>query len=313
MMNNGIEKYLSELKKELSGTDRATIQDALSDAEEHLRTGLKSTTEADPKITRAEALASLVEKYGTPQEVAAAYKEIETRTRPAFASPVYKESEAVVEPEVAEPVIPDTRPFYLKFFGIFADIRAWGALLYLIFALGTGIIYFTWAVTGLSLSAGLLILIIGIIVAGLFLLSVRGIALVEGRMVEALLGVRMPRRPLFSRKDIGWWQKIKGMLTSQHTWTAIVYMILQMPLGIIYFTVIVTLVSLSLWGIAIPILQLGFGLPVGQNWDTYYYLAAWMMPVTVIGGILLLTATMHLVKAAGRLHGNWAKVMLVRE
>ena len=165
----------------------------------------------------------------------------------------------------------------------------------------------------MSLSLGLLILIIGLPIAGLFLLSVRGIALVEGRIVEALVGVRMPRRPLFSRKDIGWWGKIKGMLTSRHTWTAIVYMLLQMPLGIIYFTVIVILIGLSLWGIAIPILQLGFGIPVSQDWGTYYYLAKWMMPITVIGGILLLTGTMHLIKAAGRLHGNWAKIMLVRE
>ncbi|MBN1176971.1 MAG: sensor domain-containing protein [Dehalococcoidales bacterium] len=312
-MNNGIEKYLSELKKELAGSDRATIQDALSDAEEHLRTGLDSALEADPRTSPADALAAVVEKYGSPTEVAAAYKEIESRTPPAFTRPAYKEKEPDEVKEVAVAAPPDTRPFYLKFFGIFADIRAWGALLYLIFALGTGIIYFTWAVTGLSLSAGLLVLIIGVLVAGLFLLSVRGVALVEGRIVEALLGVRMPRRPLFSRSDIGWWQKIKNMLISRHTWTAIVYMVLQMPLGIIYFTVTVTLVSLSLWGIVLPITQFGFNIPISVNYDAYYYLAGWVMPFTVIGGILLLTATMHLVKAAGKLHAGWAKVMLVRE
>jgi uncharacterized membrane protein len=313
MMINSVEKYLSELKKELSGSDRATIQDALSDAEEHLRTALSSAMEADPQVSEAKAMAAIVEKYGVPGEIASAYKEIESHTPSAFAKPVYKESEAEVTPEVAKPMVVDTRPFYVKFFGIFADLKSWGALLYLIFAMGTGIIYFTWVVTGLSLSLGLLILIIGIPVAGLFLLSVRGIALVEGRIVEALLGVRMPRRPLFSRKDISWWQKFKGMFTSWHTWTAIVYMILQMPLGIIYFTVIVTLTALSLWGIAIPILQLGFNIPVSQYYGIYYYLEGWLMPFTVIGGVLLLTVTMHLVKATGRMHGNLAKAMLVRE
>ena len=64
-------------------------------------------------------------------------------------------------------------------------------------SLVTGIMYFTWAVTGLSLSVGLLVLIISLPFIGLFFLSVRGIALVEGRIVEALLGVRMPRRPIF--------------------------------------------------------------------------------------------------------------------
>lgn len=311
-MNNSIERYLSDLKKELSGSDRATIQDALSDAEEHLRTAINSAREADPQISETDAMAAIVAKYGAPGEVAAAYRDIEYRVPPPFARPAYKEPEAAAMAPVAPPVT-DKRNFFLKFFGVFGELKAWGALLYLIFALCTGIIYFTWVVTGISLSAGLLVLIIGLPVAGLFLLSVRGIALVEGRIVEALLGVRMPRRPLFSRKDIGWWQKFTGMLKSRHTWTALVYMIFQMPLGIIYFTVIVTLVALSLGGITLPVLQLGFNLPVGQSYETYYYLAGWMLPFTVIGGILLLTATMHLVKAVGRLHGNLAKVMLVQE
>jgi len=312
-MNNGIEKYLSELKKELSGSDRATIQDALSDAEEHLRTALNSATETDPEISEADALAAIVEKYGAPGEVAAAYKEIESRIPPTFASPVYKGSERSDVKEDEEPVAADTRPFYAKFFGIFADPKAWGALLYLIFALGTGIIYYIWAVTGLSLSLGLLILIIGIPIAGLFLLSVRGIALLEGRIVEALLGVRMPRRPLFSRRDIGWWQKFKGLITSRHTWTTIVYMILQMPLGIIYFTVIVTLVASAVWMLGRPIWELTFGLPVFTTMYSEYYTYGWAMPFYIIGGVLLLTLIMHLVKAAGSLHGMWAKVMLVRE
>ncbi len=312
-MNNGIEKYLSELKKELAGSDRATIQDALSDAEEHLRTGLNSAREADPEVSAADALAVIVEKYGSPGEVAAAYKDLESRTPPAFTSPVYREKEPEEASEVASPAVPDTRPFYLKFIGIFADIRAWGALLYLVFALGTGIIYFTWAVTGLSVSVGLLVLIIGIPIAGLFLLSARGIALVEGRIVEALLGVRMPRRPLFSRKDIGWWQKMKNMLTSRHTWTTIVYMILQMPLGIIYFTVIVSLIAAAVWMIGRPIMELTYGIPAFVTMSYEYFTQWWGMIFYVIGGILLLTATMHLVKGAGRLQGMWAKAMLVRE
>jgi hypothetical protein len=311
-MNNSIERYLSELKKELSGSDRATIQDALSDAEEHLRTAMNSAREDDPQISETDAMAAIMAKYGAPGEVAAAYREIEYRVPPTFARPIYEAPKTAVPATIAPPV-PDKRNLFQKFFGVFAELKAWGALLYLLFALCTGIIYFTWVVTGISLSAGLLVMIIGLPVAGLFLLSVRGIALVEGRIVEALLGVRMPRRPLFSRKDIGWWQKFKDMLASRHTWTALIYMILQMPLGIIYFTVIVTLAALSLWGIALPVLQLGFNLPVGQNYETFYYLAGWMLPFTVIGGVLLLTATMHLVKAAGRLHGNLAKLMLVQE
>jgi len=308
-MINSVEQYLLELKKELAGSDRATVQDALSDAEEYLRTALNNTMNTGPGISEAEALGQIIDRYGQPKEVATAYQEVGHRIRPAPAETTYQEAEAPVE----TPAAADNRPFFARFFGVFVEPRAWGSLLYLIFALATGIIYFTWAVTGLSLSIGLMVLIIGIPVAGAFLLSVRGIALIEGRIIEALLGVRMPRRPLFSRRDIGWWQKIKGMLTSLHTWTAMAYMVLQLPLGIIYFCVVIVLIAVSLWCIALPVLQLAFNIPVVTNYSTYYYLAWYMMPLTVIAGVLLLTATMHLVKVIGRNHGRLAKFMLVRE
>ena len=69
-MSQNIEQYLSQLKKELSGCDRATIQDALSDAEEHLRTALTSAM-ADADILEDDAILQIIEEYGTPEEVAA--------------------------------------------------------------------------------------------------------------------------------------------------------------------------------------------------------------------------------------------------
>ena len=311
-MIQSIEQYLSQLKKELSGSDRATMQDALSDTEEHLRTAVSTAIQATPDISEAEALESIIEKYGIPGEVATAYKEIESLTPPAFTRPGYRQMEPVAQSESAEHTPPDNRPFYARFFGVFADPRAWGALLYLLFSLGTGILYFTWATTGISISLGFLVLIIGLPFAGLFLLSVRGIALTEGRIVEALLGIRMPRRPLFYRKTMGWWQSFKTMVSDRHTWLSLVYMILQLPLGIIYFTVFITLIAISLYGIALPILQLGFDLPVSYINGVSYYLVGWMLPVAVIAGILLATVTMHLSRYLGRLHGIMAKTLLVR-
>ena len=303
-MIQSIEQYLSLLKKELSGCDRATIQDALSDTEGHLSMAFNSTM-ADGNIPESDALAQVIEKYGMPEEVAKAYREIENRMAPVLSRVSHTD-----EPEKTEGK--DERPFLRRFFGVFADSRAWGTFLYLLFSLATGIIYFTWAVTGISLSAGLMVLIIGLPFAGLFILSVRGISLVEGLIVEALLGVRMPRRPLFYRKNMGWWQSFKAMVSDRHTWLSLVYMILQLPLGIIYFTVLVTLIAVSLYGIALPILQLGFDLPVSYVNGVTYYLVTWMLPLTVIAGILLATLTMHLARYLGRQHGALAKALLVR-
>jgi uncharacterized membrane protein len=303
-MIQSVQQYLSLLKKELSGCDRATIQDALSDTEEHLSMALISTM-SDGNIPESDALARVIEEYGTPEEVAKAYREIENRMVPALSQASYTD-----EPKISKGK--DQRPFLKRFFGIFADSRAWGAVLYLLFSLVTGIIYFTWAVTGMSLSAGLLVLIIGLPFAGLFMLSVRGIGLLEGLIVEALLGIRMPRRPLFYRKNMGWWQRFKHLVSDKHTWLSLVYMILQLPMGIISFALLVTLIAVSLSGIALPILQLGFDLPVIYVDGVSYYLANWTLPLSVIAGILLITLTMHLAKYLGRQHGLLAKALLVK-
>ena len=295
-MIKSIDEYLEQLREELTGSDSATIQDALSDAEEHLRTALNTALESQADVLEGDALPPIIEKYGLPADIAKAYREIEVRVQPAFMKPALHTGRWSI---------------FSQFFGVFADPRAWGALLYLLFSLVTGIIYFTWAVTGISVSLGLMILIIGLPIAGLFLLSVRGIALVEGRIVEALLGVRMPRRSFFTRRNIGWWAQFKALVTEKRTWIAIIYMVVQLPLGIIYFTVFITLIAVSLYGIASPVLQLGFDLPVYYINGLSYYLVGWMLPVAVIGGVLLATLTMHLSRYIGRLHGNMAKKLLV--
>ena len=72
-MIQSIQQYLSLLKKELSDCDRATIQHALSDTEEHLSTALISTM-SDGNIPESDALVQVIEEYGMPEEVAKAYR-----------------------------------------------------------------------------------------------------------------------------------------------------------------------------------------------------------------------------------------------
>ena len=63
------------------------------------------------------------------------------------------------------------------FFGVFLDPRAYTSLFFMLLSLATGIIYFVFAVTGLSLSAGLAVLVIGVPFFLLFIaLTPRGIA-----------------------------------------------------------------------------------------------------------------------------------------
>ncbi len=296
-MINSIDKYLDSLKKELNGCDSATIQDALSDAEEHLRTAIDQGLEESDKVVEADILANVIEKYGTPDETANAYRDMEERLKPAFARPQVSSNKSIIS----------------RFFGIFADAGAWGSLIYMIFALVTGIIYFTWVVTGISIGMSMIFLIIGIPIIIVFLYSVRGIAFIEGRIVEALLGERMPRRARFTDKNVKLWDRIKNLLTDRSTWTGILYLILQLPLGIIYFTVMIVMITGSMANIFAPLVHVIWDFPIIQTGNFEYYLPNWLLPLMTLFGFLLLTITMHLAKFVGKIHGKYAKALLVSE
>lgn len=297
-MNNLIDTYLDELKNEMKGFDPAVIRDALADAEEHFQTALAIENEEDPDLDENAALQKIIDQYGSPAETATAYAEVERRTPPGLVRPPQAKAQ---------------KSLLSRFFGIYADPRAWGGLLYMLISLVTGIIYFTWAVTGTALSISLSIFIFGLPLALVFLISVRGIALLEGRLVEALLGVRMPRRPLFAAREGKLVDRIKTLLRDKHTWLALLYQVLQMVLGVLYFTVLVTLLAVAFSGIFIVIMQYIFGQPVMFIGQSVYYLPAGYLVLLFVGGFLMLTLVMHLARWIGRLHGKYAKALLVAE
>lgn len=295
-MSNDVNEYLRRLRAALRGADRATVQDALSDAEEHLTTAIEKARSEHPGKAWNELFPGIVEEFGTPEEVAMAYREIEDRISPALGP-----AEGAAGRSAAS-----------RFFGVLTDPRAYAALIYMFLSLVTGILYFTWGVVGISVSAGLIVLIVGFPILTLFLISVRGVALVEGRLVEAVLGVRMPRRPVFLAKSAGFWRRVRMVFADRSTWTAFLYMILLLPLGIIYFTLVTTFVAVSAALMATPILRYVFHLPTMRIGLNDYFMPGWTMPIVVAVGFLLLVLTLHFAKALGGLHGKFAKALLVK-
>jgi hypothetical protein len=289
-----IEQYLEALRAALAGEDPALVQDALYDAEEYLR----AEVAANPERNEADTLELIASTYGAPDEVAAAYRTTEKQVRTALAPPPRKVS----------------RTAFGRFFAVYGDSRTWTALFYMLLALATGIFYFTATVTGLSMSAGLMIMIIGIPVFLLFVGFTRVLALAEGRLVEGLLGQRMPRRPVYPSKGMPIMERIKEMLVDRRTWTTMFYFLLMLPLGILYFTISITGVAAGLGlivgSIASLVLDTGFG---DFNIDNgiYFGPSPALAPLIFIAGVLLLTGVMHLVRGIGRAHGTLAKNLLV--
>ena len=302
--------YIQDLKAALKGADRATIQDALADAEEHLRTALENAG-ADPGAeAETSAVQAIIQEYGEAEEIAQAYKNWEVSLPPALAA-----TPAARRVAAAAHGNHPAAKRYPGFFGVFADPKAWGGLVFMLISLVTGILYFTWAVTGLSVSLGLMILIIGVPIAILFLLSFRGFAFLEGRLVEALLGERMPRRASFTDSSLSWIERLKILLTGKATWLSIIYMILMLPLGIIYFTAVVTLVAVSVSLIASPILTYAFNIPIGTFIDggLVWQLQEYLTPLLAILGVVLATSTLHISRWVGKVHGKFAKALLVSD
>jgi uncharacterized membrane protein len=283
-----IPDYLDRLRTALAGADPALVQDALYDAEEYLRSEMAE----HPEQSEAEVIAAVAGSYGAPDEVAEIYRDTEARVQTALRPPE-----------------PKTRHSPLgRFFGVIADPRTYGALFYMLLALATGIFYFTWVVTGASLSLGLAILIIGIPFVILFVGSTRVLSLVEGRIVEAMLGERMPRRPLYANHGKSWGTRIAELFTDPRTWATMLYFLLMLPLGVAYFTIVVTGLVLPLSLIAAPFAEL-FGWSVG--WPDGFH-PAWAGPLALVVGVLLLFVTLHVCRLIGRGHAQVAKHLLVR-
>ena len=291
-----IEQYLEALRAALAGEDPALIQDALYDAEEYLR----AEVAANPERNEADTLELIASTYGAPDEVAGAYRTTEKQVRTALAPPPRKAS----------------RTAFGRFFAVYSDSRTWTALFYMLLAIVTGIFYFTTTVAGLSMSAGLMIMIIGIPVFLLFVGFTRVLALAEGRLIEGLLGQRMPRRPLYPSKGMPIMERIKEMLTDRRTWTTMFYFMLMLPLGILYFMIAITGIAVSLGlvigSIASVFMSAGMGAG-GITIDHGIYMgpSPAFAPVLLVFGVLLMTAVMHLVRGIGRAHGTLAKHLLV--
>ena len=288
-----IPEYLAQLRRELAGSDPALIQDALYDAEEYLRSELAE----NPGSSEAEVIAAVASSYGAPEEVADIYRDTEVKVQTALRPPKPAERKSALG----------------RFFGVAADPRAYASLFYMVLALATGVFYFTWVVAGVAMSLGFAILIIGIPFVILFFGSVRVLSLVEGRLVEVMLGERMPRRPLYSVRGRSIWQRIGDMFTDPRSWSTLLYMLLMLPLGIVYFTIAVTLVSTGVSLAASPLALLpGVNMHVWMGGIDLVADAPWLLPLAAVAGIVLLFLTLHLARGIGRLHGQLAKHLLVK-
>lgn len=175
--------------------------------------------------------------------------------------------------------------------------RAYLALLYQFLGLPLAIAGFSWWATGLGLSLGLTVIGVGLLLGFAHLVSVRGLAFVQGRIAWGLSGVPDLDLPLVP-EGAGFWDRLRALLVDPTTWCSQLYVILRLPLGVAGFALVVSLLALS--G--------GLILAAGLHWataglgpDGLAHLQVMGQPFTVDPGDLQWPAVLATMPRFGRL------------
>ena len=321
MPETAIRGYLAQLSAALDGCDAALRHDALLDAEAHLRAAVRAGTPAERAIA----------DYGTPDEIARAYRDADGGPTPWRGGP--SASPEAPGPSLASAESPAPRGGFrrLPVIGVWAQPHAWGALLYFgVVGFALALAYFVWSVSVGAIAVGLLPTLLGLPIFVALLGSARALCLFEGRVVQALLGVRMPRRtqPVAGADSVGFWQRIWCWLRDVRSWMSLAYLLGNFPVSVATFAITITLTALSgalmampvLWALGIPIASVDgdpdftvqlFGMRLTPDEGGDVWLPGTAVLPTFLAGLVLMTATLWLMRGLGWVYGHVVQAIQV--
>jgi signal transduction histidine kinase len=198
-----------------------------------------------------------------------------------------------------------------RLFAPLADGRTWSASLHLLLDLPFGIAWFVIAVTGLSLGVGLVPLaLVGLVVLMATVAMGRVISTIERARAKALLGLTV--RPPVPRAAVeaGSWRRMRSLLSDPAGWKGLAYGVIKFPLGIINFTIVVTMSSVALGGTTFPVW--GWTVPTnfGDNHPIHGWLRVGYFAANFVVGVALLIATPRVVRGLAAVDAGLIKGLL---
>jgi signal transduction histidine kinase len=185
--------------------------------------------------------------------------------------------------------------------------RTYGRILYLLLALPLGVAEFTFLVTTISLGVGLLITLVGVPILIATVYVWRWIAELERRLIGFLTGKAIPA-PYRPDPAGSWWVRVRARLADPATWKDLVFLLLQLPLGIVSFTVTAAVLGAALQALTAPAWYwaVSGGIDLGVvRIDTLWEALAFVP----LGAVLTFVAIPAL-GALGRLYGELAALLL---
>jgi signal transduction histidine kinase len=194
------------------------------------------------------------------------------------------------------------------YFRSILDARTYGRILYLLLALPLGVAEFTFLVTAISFGFSTAITLIGIPVLVGSVYAWRWIAEVERGLIGRLTGVEIPSP--YRPDPVGgrWWSRFAARLADPATWKDLAFLLLQLPLGILSFSVTVGVFGFGLRTLFAPAYYEPFADGDWIAWLGVDSLGAAFALVPL--GALILLVGIPALGALGRLYG-WLALQLL--
>jgi hypothetical protein len=193
-----------------------------------------------------------------------------------------------------------------RFFAVVIRGRSYLNALYLLLAFPLGMLYFVLLITGFSLAVGLWVLWVGIFLMALVVALWWGLAVFERKMAIWLLGEDIPpmHRPDVPRGSF--LEKVKAHFGNPVTWKSLGYLVAKFPLGVITFTIAITLISLAAGLVAAPFVYQAGEMHLGfTEVDTL-----WKALLCSGAGLIFFVLGLHAMNILATVSGRFARLML---
>ncbi|MEU1255937.1 sensor histidine kinase [Streptomyces chartreusis] len=185
------------------------------------------------------------------------------------------------------------------------EARSWREFGYVLLSLPISILLFVYAITMVSLGAGLLVTFLGIPVLAAGLAGCRGFGALERARARALLDLEVADPEPLRMRRRGFMAWMGAVLKSGTSWRALLYAVLHFPWAVFSFVVALNvwvygwaLLTYPLWFWVFPMWAGQDGLQIyGDETHSFYLDNPFEITVTALVGLLFTLATPWIVRA----------------
>ncbi len=143
----------------------------------------------------------------------------------------------------------------IPFFSVLGEAQTYLNIVYILIAFPLSIAFFTLVVTGISLSAGLLVIAIGFFIFIGTLLMIRGFRWLDIQLTRTLLGRNIPVEETIAT-DKTFSAFLKKLFGSPSTWKGFVhYLLIKFPLDTAIWSITISLIATTFYLLSAPILS----------------------------------------------------------